>query len=116
MIEHRYGRRYPLPQPIPVSLFHGGQYASNGRIRNVSLHGVFIETHAYFDYNTSLKIRFTLSDERGKSVSYQTWGVVTHNQNNGLGLQMDILHPDTLAGLKAISEQAPEVQEGAGGA
>lgn len=111
MIEHRYASRYPLPHPIPVSLFHGGQYASNGRIRNVSLHGVFIETPAHFDYNASLKIRFTLPNEKGKSVSYQTWGVVAHQENNGIGLQMDILHPDTLAGLKAISEQAPEVQK-----
>jgi hypothetical protein len=91
---------------IDTALFTKGQYQGNGTIRNLALRGLFVETAVELDENTVLQLRFCLPNEQGSDESYRLWGTVAHSSEKGIGLHVDILHPETDAGLQAIRNHA----------
>jgi hypothetical protein len=43
-----------------------------------------------------------LPSEDDRIENYRLWGTVVHSSDKGIGLHVDILHPDSDAGLQAV--------------
>lgn len=90
---------------VDAVVYEKGNYSAAGVIRNVALRGVFIETDAEFAKDTYVQLRFDLTSEAGNPHFHRVWGRVAHIEG-GIGVHLDILHPDTEAGLQALRQQA----------
>lgn len=102
-LERRRGQRTTIATPIEVALLKGGEPAGSGKIRDIALHGMFIETDTAFPKNAYLQLRFTLA---GEDAAYHPWGNVVHRANGGIGLAMDVLEPRTQGSLEAVENYA----------
>jgi hypothetical protein len=104
-IERRFSKRR-LETAVDVFLYQGGNCIASGAIRNVALHGVFIETDVPFAEDSFVQLRFTLADQ--KNSSHRMWGRVVHNADNGIGFHADILHPETCSAMAALLDYAEQ--------
>jgi hypothetical protein len=102
-VERRFSKRR-LDTAVDTFLYQGGNYIASGTIRNVALHGVFVETDIPFAEDSFVQLRFPSPDQ--KNASHRMWGRVVHNGNNGIGLHADILHPETCAAMTALLDAA----------
>lgn len=102
-LERRRGQRITVTTPIEVALLRSGEPAGTGKIRDVALHGMFIETEASFPKNAYLQLRFNLA---GEDAEYHPWANVVHRTNGGLGLAMDVLQPQNQVSLEAVENFA----------
>lgn len=109
MIEHRFGRRDTVQVPVKVALFRKGQYVASGKIENVSLHGMFVETIKTFAPHQFLEIRFSIPSPKG-GVYHRLFAMVIHSSDKGVGLFLDVLNPEALAGLRALEKNTKGVQ------
>jgi hypothetical protein len=86
--------------PLHVALLESGEQRGTGRIRDVSAHGIFVETKAKFtSKETHVQVQFQLP---GNDNDYRAWGQVAHKTEDGIGIAVDVLEPKTLASLQAV--------------
>lgn len=93
---------------IDVALYMKGNYSAAGTIRNVALRGIFVQTDAEFAKDAHVQLRFSLAGEEMDPHFHRIWGQVVHTADGGIGVHLDILHPDTEAGLHALLQQVPK--------
>lgn len=85
MIENRHSKR--LNMKISARLLPPRGDPNCGKIRNMSLYGLFFETPQKFPLNNTVKVQFTLPGKQGKAKSTLT-AVVIHNTKKGVGLKL----------------------------
>lgn len=91
---------------IDVTLFNKGKWLAKGTIRNLAQRGLFVEASQEIDEDTLVQLRVCLPKEQASIASYQLWGSVAHRSDKGIGVHLDILHPETDAGLQALRNHA----------
>lgn len=94
-----------LPFSLDVSLFINDAKIGSGTIRNVGGRGMFIETASELNKGAPLQLGFTLMGN-SRLPSHRVVGRVAHVTNQGVGVHLDVLKRDTLAGLQALKKQA----------
>lgn len=104
MIEHRFGRREAIGTLVKVTLFNKGEYVASGRLGNISLHGLFVETEQVFVKNQFLEVRVSVPDAK-RDRHHRLFAMVIHNSGTGVGLFVDVLNPEALAGLRALEKK-----------
>jgi hypothetical protein len=96
MIENRHSKR--LNMKINARLIPSRGDSNCGKIRNMSLDGLFFETPLNLPLNNTVKVQFRLPGKHGKSESTLT-GVVIHNTEKGVGLKLLTPIPNILMTL-----------------
>jgi hypothetical protein len=96
MIENRHNKR--LNMKISARLLPLRGDPNCGRIRNISLDGLFFETPLKFPVNNTVKVQFTLPGKQAKAKSTLT-AVVVHNTDKGVGLRLLTPIPNILMTL-----------------
>lgn len=91
---------------LEVSLIDNGEQVGSGMIRNVGGRGIFVETSSKLVYGTPVQFDFTLMGGNARFPSHRVVGRVAHVTDEGIGVHLDVLKRDTLAGLQALKKQA----------
>lgn len=96
MIENRHSKRLNMKINAKLLPFNGDPNC--GKIRNISLNGLFFETPLKFPLNNTVKVQFTLPGKQRKDKSTLT-AVVIHNTEKGVGLKLLTPIPNILMTL-----------------
>ncbi|WKZ12041.1 MAG: PilZ domain-containing protein [Gammaproteobacteria bacterium] len=125
-MEHRLGTRRPVA--TAVTLHPPGGIPVAGRIREVSISGMFVETPPeLFSGNTVIGVELTLPGSTDLR-TYRWQAMVIRKASSGLGLMFDRLRPPAItrllerldAGLPSssdlVADKAIRKQRAAGGA
>ena len=99
MIEHRWSQRFTADLDVWIST--PDQIASSGKIRNLSLYGLYIETATPYPENTYLQLRFVLPIAAADN-EHEIGGLVVHRKANGMGLIVDTSEAHALASMHAL--------------
>lgn len=85
-VEHRWSSRKPLA--MDVSLYYPPLGMLNGKTRNISLEGMFVELEGvHIPPQSRLEIAFT-SSARGKTTEHRLPAYVVHEGDDGIGLML----------------------------
>ncbi len=85
--EHRWSSRRELD--IEVDLHYPPVGVINGKTRNISLEGMFVDLNgAQIPENARLEISFTSTTETGKSKEHRLPAYVVHERNGGIGVML----------------------------
>jgi len=106
MIEHRCSKRQDIA--VATSLYHQGRYLAGGIILNASQNGLFVATDVAAPKHAFLEVIFSVPDEQGEN-HHRFFVMVTHVDECGMGLYVDVLIPESRKGLSALlrySEQS----------
>ena len=103
-MEHRYGSRTGIGAVVEIRR-HDRQ-ALVGRVRNVSLGGMFIELgRESLPLNVPVHLRFEL-EAIGHRQACTADGIVVHRDRGGCGVMFSALHGDTLEALDGLLHAA----------
>ena len=106
MIEHRWSQR--VGADLDVLIIDANHSVSTGKLRNISLYGVYIETNKPYPDNVYLHLRFVLPrhprSKNSADNSRQIGAMVVHCNHTGMGLMVDT----TVAG---VSETMHELKQ-----
>jgi hypothetical protein len=97
MIENRHNKR--LTMKLSARLLPPRGDPNYGKIRNMSLDGLFFETPLKFPVNNTVKVQFTLPGKQTKSSKSTLTAVVVHNTDKGVGLKLLTPIPNILMTL-----------------
>lgn len=100
-MNHRLCKRTNIIED--VVLYRSGQYVTRGKIRNVSLDGMFIETVATnYPVLTCVEVGFvTYKDEMAHKQHMRAY--VIHRSNKGIGLMFVTLNDDQLLSINRLN-------------
>lgn len=102
-MEHRCAERKPLE--LDVVLSYRALGFVQGRTRDVSLGGVFVETGCIqLPVNAVVQASFMLTPDSGAVRSCSTEAMVVHGNENGSGLMFNDLDDDFSGLLKQLME------------
>jgi len=107
-LEHRVGQRKPFD--IEVIVDAGPAGTVHGRMRNVSLAGVFLEMAvARLSNFMPIRLQFTLPvlmSDNGTMQRYRWRGFIVRRTQHGIGAVFESADPQDLDGLLALLEAA----------
>lgn len=96
-MEHRYSSR--ANTDVKMLIYRGGLPVAIGRIRNCSLHGMYVESeYGQVHVNQPLEIEWIAESAGGETQRCKT--VVVHKSGKGLGLEVD---PECAASRAAVA-------------
>lgn len=103
-IENRRYRRFECD--LPVNFFYGeGSYT--GRITNISLNGLFIETKGPFVVGKEINIAlYSVTMDRGCRMD----GVIVRKEDNGMGITFPLSGINHMAILRTIIHEVQHIQ------
>jgi hypothetical protein len=100
-MEHRWGIRESID--LDVLINHGLRPPICGRLRNISLSGLFVATpSARPPLNAGVELVF-VQQERGFVRIHRLEATVTRRVEDGVGLMFSQFHPGELSALRALS-------------
>ncbi|NJN45333.1 MAG: hypothetical protein HC808_01230 [Candidatus Competibacteraceae bacterium] len=103
MIEHRCSKRQDTA--LATSLYHQGRYLAGGIVLNASQNGLFVATDVAAPRHAFLEIKFSVPEEQGEK-HHRFFAMVTHVDECGMGLYVDVLIPESREGISALLKYA----------
>jgi hypothetical protein len=100
-MEHRYAERRPLA--LDVVLSYRALGFVQGRTRDVSIGGMFVETGCIqLPVNAVVQASLVLSPENGVTSNFSTEAMVVHSKTDGSGLMFNDLDQDFCGMLRRL--------------
>ena len=86
MIDHRWSQRFDADLEVHIATLDG--IITAGRIRNISLYGLFVEADRFLNVNTYVHVRFALPNDANHS-ECEIGAVIIHCNSHGMGMMVD---------------------------
>jgi hypothetical protein len=99
MLEHRWSRRSDIDHY--ALLISKRNHFAIGRIRNLSLYGMYVETTAQLPKNACLQVQFMLPDDH-QDADRNVPALVIHQDNQGAGLIINSAYAGAAARIRAL--------------
>ena len=86
MIDHRWSQRVDTDLEVRIATLDG--VTAQGRIRNISLYGVYVETACCLDANNYVHLYFELPGNP-HNTPCEIGAVIIHSNAQGMGMMVD---------------------------